>query len=75
MPSEAVEFCAQLTIREREFARELAMGSTVREVAEHFGVTPKTAGTHRATILRKTRCRNLVEFARIAIAGGIVPPP
>lgn len=53
----------------------LALGQTTREVATQLGCTAATAGSHRARILRKTDCRNMVEFARLAIAGAIVPAP
>lgn len=75
MSADAVQSCAELTFREREVAELLALGRTTREICEILKITRGTAGTHRTSILRKTRCRNLVEFARVAIAGGVVPAP
>lgn len=75
MSPEAVKLCANLTVREREVAALMALGRTTVEVAAELKCTPATMGSHRARILKKTNCRNMVEFARLAIAGGVVPAP
>lgn len=61
-----------LTRRELEFVRRLAVGSSTSEIAEDLGLSPKTADTHRANVLRKLGLRNNVDIARLALQHGLV---
>lgn len=61
-----------LSAREREVLRLLAEGLRAREVAERLGIKPKTVETHRASILRKLRLRNLGDLVRYAVRHGFV---
>jgi DNA-binding NarL/FixJ family response regulator len=61
-----------LTAREREVLRLLAEGLRAREVAERLGIKPKTVETHRASLLRKLRLRNLGDLVRYAVRNGFV---
>jgi DNA-binding NarL/FixJ family response regulator len=54
---------AQLSGREREVLRLLANGRTDREIAEALTISPRTAETHVAAILRKLDVRNRSEAA------------
>lgn len=63
----------RLTRRELEFVRKLAQGMSTSEIATDLGVSPKTADTHRANLLRKLGIRNNVDVARLALRHGLVP--
>lgn len=42
-----------LTIREREIARQLMTGSTSKQVARVLGISPRTVEAHRARLMKK----------------------
>jgi DNA-binding NarL/FixJ family response regulator len=54
---------ARLSVREREVLRLLANGLTDREIATALTISPRTAETHVAAILRKLEVRNRAEAA------------
>lgn len=54
---------ARLSAREREVLRLLAKGRTDREIAQTLTISPRTAETHVASILRKLEVRNRSEAA------------
>lgn len=54
---------ARLSTREREVLRLLANGRTDREIAQTLTISPRTAETHVASILRKLEVRNRSEAA------------
>jgi DNA-binding NarL/FixJ family response regulator len=56
---------ARLSEREREVLRLLAKGRTDREIAEALTISPRTAETHVAAILRKLEVRNRSEAAMV----------
>jgi DNA-binding NarL/FixJ family response regulator len=62
-----------LTRRELQFVHKLAMGLSTSEIAQELGLSPKTADSHRANVLRKLGLRNNVEIARLAIRQGLSP--
>jgi DNA-binding NarL/FixJ family response regulator len=53
----------RLSAREREVLKLLASGRTDREIAEALTISPRTAETHVAAILRKLEVRNRSEAA------------
>jgi DNA-binding NarL/FixJ family response regulator len=55
----------RLSHREREVLRLLASGYTDREIAQALTISPRTAETHVAAILRKLEVRNRSEAAVI----------
>jgi DNA-binding NarL/FixJ family response regulator len=55
----------RLSEREREVLRLLAKGRTDREIAEALTISPRTAETHVAAILRKLEVRNRSEAAML----------
>lgn len=61
-----------LTVRERQVAKLLAVGSTSREIAAQLEINIKTVDTHRGHLLKKLGCRNNVELARRALRTGLV---
>jgi DNA-binding NarL/FixJ family response regulator len=56
---------ARLSTREREVLGLLARGRTDREIAETLTISPRTAETHVAAILRKLEVRNRSEAASL----------
>lgn len=62
----------QLSDREYQVLRLLAMGNTNREIAESLFVGVKTIDTHRANLLRKLGLRNNSDLTRFAIQAGII---
>ncbi|RMH20147.1 MAG: DNA-binding response regulator [Gemmatimonadetes bacterium] len=61
----------QLTPREREVLQRVAAGLTSREIAEEFGISPRTVESHRESLMRKLRARNAAELARFAAESGL----
>ena len=63
-----------LTEREIEILRLIALGHTNAEIAQQLYLSVRTVETHRARAMKKLGLRNHVELARYAIERGIVPP-
>lgn len=53
-----------LTARERQIAGYLLKGWENKEIAVKLGISPRTVEDHRMHILKKKRCRNIVELLR-----------
>lgn len=70
-PANASVFAA-LSPRETQVAVMLAVGQTSREIAELLQISVKTIDTHRGQVMRKLRCRNNVELARLALREKVV---
>lgn len=70
--SEASPFDS-LTERERSVAQMLAVGAKNSEVADKLVISVKTVDTHRSHLLKKLRCRNNVELARLSARCGVTP--
>lgn len=62
-----------LTRREREVLYLAAEGYTSPEIAEQLRISPRTAETHRANLMRKLRLRGQSELIRYAVQRGILP--
>ena len=65
---------AQLTEREREVLALIADGLSSKEIAVRLGHSPKTAETHRASVMRKLGVHKTSSLVRIAIREGLVIP-
>jgi DNA-binding NarL/FixJ family response regulator len=61
-----------LTPREREVLHLAAEGHTNPEIAGRLGISPRTAETHRANIMRKLRLQSQTDLVRYAVQRGIV---
>lgn len=61
-----------LSHREIQVLRNLALGKTVREIAEAYHISPKTVDTYRARLLKKLNLRNNAELSRFAIQNRLV---
>ena len=65
---------AELTPREREVLRLIALGHTNAEVAERLYLSLRTVETHRANIHRKLGTESRVELVEHALEQGLVRP-
>jgi len=57
-----------------ETITRVAHGSTSQEIAARLGIGVRTAGNHRAAIVRKLGVRHVVQLVRWAIRSGLVNP-
>jgi DNA-binding NarL/FixJ family response regulator len=61
-----------LSTREIQVLRHLALGKTVREIAEDYHLSTKTVDTYRARLLKKLNLRNNAELSRFALQNRLV---
>jgi two-component system, NarL family, invasion response regulator UvrY len=62
----------QLSDREFQVLRLIAMGKSSTEIADTLALSPKTVSTHKTRILEKMRMRNQAELIRYAIEHKLV---
>ena len=62
-----------LTSREREVLQLAAQGMGNAEVGERLAISPRTAETHRANLLRKLGITTQTELVRFAAGRGLLP--
>jgi DNA-binding CsgD family transcriptional regulator len=65
------EYPDELTVREVEVLRLLAIGRTNKDVSLVLAISLNTVATHVRSILNKTRCANRTEAAAYAIRHGL----
>jgi two-component system, NarL family, response regulator NreC len=70
---EAADPFETLTTREREILRLVAEGYSSVRIAGRLSISPRTAESHRANVMRKLRLSNYVELIRYALVRGILP--
>lgn len=63
---------SQMTPREREIALLLADGYSTKEAARILNISPKTAETHRATIMKKLNAKNVTDIVKYCIRNHII---
>lgn len=63
-----------LTAREREVLKLTAEGCTSAAIAAQLHISPRTAETHRANLMRKLGLHGQAELARFALQRGILSP-
>jgi two-component system response regulator NreC len=61
-----------LSAREREVLRLLALGHTNHEIADQLVVSVRTVESHRAHIMRKLRAETRAEMVRVALRSGLL---
>ena len=61
-----------LSDREYQVFRMLAVGMTVKDVAEKLALTPQTVSTHRTRILEKMAMASNTELVQYAIQNGLL---
>ena len=69
----AVDAYETLTTREREILQLAAEGCTNAEIAARLSISPRTAETHRANLLRKLGLHTQTDLIRYALRRGILP--
>ena len=62
-----------LTTREREILQLCAEGYSSTEMAARLGISPRTADTHRANLMRKLGLQGQTDLVRYALRRGILP--
>lgn len=62
-----------LTNREREVLHLVAEGHTNVEIAARLSISPRTAETHRANLMRKLDLHTQTDVIRFALRRGIIP--
>ena len=62
-----------LTDREREVLHLAAEGLNNPDIAEKLFISPRTAETHRANVMRKLNFKTQTDLVRFAIRRGILP--
>ena len=60
-----------LTMREREVLQLMAEGRSMRNIADHLGLSVKTIETHRQNIMDKLGIRSIAELIKYAIREGL----
>jgi len=63
-----------LTNRERLVLQLAAEGKTSAEIATALFISPRTAETHRANLMRKLALRSQTDLVRFAIRRGLITP-
>jgi DNA-binding NarL/FixJ family response regulator len=63
-----------LTNRERLVLQLAAEGRSTPEIAKQLFISPRTAETHRANLMRKLSLRSQTDLVRFAIRKGIISP-
>ncbi len=61
-----------LSTREVQVLRLLAMGQSVREIAESYSISAKTVNTYRFRLMQKLNIRNITELTRFAIRNKLI---
>jgi DNA-binding NarL/FixJ family response regulator len=61
-----------LTLREQEVLRLLVEGQSVKQIAEALFISAKTVENHRANIMTKLKCKNVIELVRFAAGIGLI---
>jgi DNA-binding NarL/FixJ family response regulator len=68
-PGEPIDL---LTARERIVFQLAADGNSIQKIAERLYISPRTAETHRANLMRKLALRSQTDLVRYAIRRGII---
>ncbi|MCC7021270.1 MAG: response regulator transcription factor [Thermomicrobiales bacterium] len=63
-----------LTAREREVLQLAAQGLSNQQIGERLAISPRTAETHRANLLRKLGLATQTDLVRFAVGRGLIPP-
>jgi len=63
-----------LTTRQIEILKLIAMGKASKEIAFELGLSPKTVDVHRARIMERLRLNDIASLTRYAVRKGLVKP-
>ena len=61
----------ELTARQREVLRLIAMGSSAKDIANHLNISVRTAEFHRAAIMQRLGLHSTAQMTRYAISNNI----
>jgi DNA-binding NarL/FixJ family response regulator len=64
----------KLSRRQRQVLEMIARGRTTKEIAQHLGISVKTADWHRGQLMKTLDLHGVVEVVRYAIRAGIIQP-
>jgi DNA-binding NarL/FixJ family response regulator len=64
----------ELTHRQVEILRMIAMGKASKEIAFELGLSPKTVDVHRARIMDRLQVHDIAGLTRYAVRKGLVKP-
>ena len=62
-----------ITPRQREILRMVAMGHTNREIGESLTISVRTVEVHRFNLMRRLNVRNVAQLLRRALQQGLLP--
>ena len=65
----------QLTARECDVLRHIALGLSTKEIAGRLEIGARTVETHRANLMRKLDLRSVALLTRFALREGLLGPP
>ncbi len=71
---EAAERLASLSGRERQVMEGLLGGRSNKEIARHYGISPRTVEVYRANVMTKMRAASLAELVQTALRAGVATP-
>jgi two-component system secretion response regulator SsrB len=63
----------QITPRQREILKMVAMGSTNREIATSLAISVRTVEVHRFNLMRRLNVRNVAQLLRQSLQQGLLP--
>jgi DNA-binding NarL/FixJ family response regulator len=63
-----------LTERQIEILKLIAMGKASKEIAFELGLSPKTVDVHRGRIMERLRLNDIASLTRYAVRKGLVKP-
>ncbi|MDX9801562.1 MAG: response regulator transcription factor [Spirochaetia bacterium] len=61
-----------LTVREQEVLRLLVNGTSIKQIGNELFISAKTVENHKASIMSKLKCKNMVELVRFAFEIGLI---
>ncbi|MBI5688457.1 MAG: response regulator transcription factor [Verrucomicrobia bacterium] len=73
-PVDTADPLNSLTQRERMVLQLAAEGQSNNEIAEKLFISPRTAETHRANLMRKLAIQSQTDLVRFAIRKGLIQP-
>jgi DNA-binding NarL/FixJ family response regulator len=68
----SVQETDELSKRELEVLQALSLGKSNKEIADKFGISPKTIDTHRTNLLRKMNVNNTASLLVKAMKNGLL---
>ena len=63
---------ANVTPREMDIMRNLALGKTSKQIGKELFISSHTVDTHRRSLLKKLNCNSVVELTRLAFQNGLL---